>query len=85
LPNFQLDMREQVSWRRDNDPEAIRRGGVPIISEGAGTLFDAVGHAGMCPYENRGLFKIWRADDEEISGGRLETLVRAQLHRNSKV
>jgi hypothetical protein len=39
----------------------------------------------MCPYENRGLFKIWRADDEEISGGRLETLVRAQLHRNSKV
>ena len=84
MPGFELDMGEHVTWRRDNEHEVVRRGGPPIVAQGAGTLFEAIAEAAFCPAENRGLFKIWRADGEEISGGRLAALVCAPLRRATK-
>ncbi|MDO6413818.1 hypothetical protein Q4F19_05440 [Sphingomonas sp. BIUV-7] len=77
-----LDMDERVTWRRDNEPECVRRGGLPILTEGAGTLFEAIGQAILCPSENRGFFRIWRGGGEEISGGRLDALVNG-VHRRA--
>jgi hypothetical protein len=85
MSDFDLDMNERVTWRRDNEAEVVRRGGAPIVAQGAGTLFDALAEAAFCPAENRSLFKIWRTNGEEISGGRLAALVCAPLSRTTKV